>query len=548
MLTNKVAAAAAGRYGVGVGVGVGARRRGRRSTHLHAVQVQVQGQRQQQQQQQQRRVLRPSTSMSTKARRTDQDAQTDDGVLRKIAEIKSKAESLAGRGEDDGAESQQPQQQLGSEEERLIKGIRRASEVLSSGLLEREVEVKLLLLAALTGEHLLLLGPPGTAKSELARRLSKVCHGTYFERLLTRFSVPEELFGPLSMKGLEEDRYQRQIDGYLPTAQVAFVDEIFKANSAILNALLTLLNERLFDNGSDRIKVPLLCLVGASNELPESEELDALYDRFLIRRTVAQVSSNGLRDLALLASAGTTHKQFETEEAPLEMEDFISCKDKAVESVKVPSRVIDLLVALREYLQDKCEPPVYVSDRRFTKCVTLLQVAAYANGAKEVNEYDCLLLQFVLGQRAEDGEKVLDYVLDNISSDPGILQNELTLLGVFGRSCRVLQSGSGETAELLKECEALISSLAQTYESFSNALEHGFPLLRGSLWYSPQQVASAGQILAPPMKENLKKLRALLEEANIVKLSLEEKVDPQVLEKLLPKRLKQYEKGVAAAN
>jgi MoxR-like ATPase len=544
MLTNKVAAAAAGRYGVGVGVG--ARRRGRRSTHLHAVQVQVQGQRQQQQQQQ-RRVLRASTSTSTKARRTDQDAQTDDGVLRKIAEIKSKAESLAGRG-DDGAESQQPQQQLGSEEERLIKGIRRASEVLSSGLLEREVEVKLLLLAALTGEHLLLLGPPGTAKSELARRLSKVCHGTYFERLLTRFSVPEELFGPLSMKGLEEDRYQRQIDGYLPTAQVAFVDEIFKANSAILNALLTLLNERLFDNGSDRIKVPLLCLVGASNELPESEELDALYDRFLIRRTVAQVSSNGLRDLALLASAGTTHKQFETEEAPLEMEDFISCKDKAVESVKVPSRVIDLLVALREYLQDKCEPPVYVSDRRFTKCVTLLQVAAYANGAKEVNEYDCLLLQFVLGQRAEDGEKVLDYVLDNISSDPGILQNELTLLGVFGRSCRVLQSGSGETAELLKECEALISSLAQTYESFSNALEHGFPLLRGSLWYSPQQVASAGQILAPPMKENLKKLRALLEEANIVKLSLEEKVDPQVLEKLLPKRLKQYEKGVAAAN
>jgi MoxR-like ATPase len=492
--------------------------------------------------------LRPSTSTSTKARRTDQDAQTDDGVLRKIAEIKSKAESLAGRGDDDGAESQQPQQQLGSEEERLIKGIRRASEVLSSGLLEREVEVKLLLLAALTGEHLLLLGPPGTAKSELARRLSKVCHGTYFERLLTRFSVPEELFGPLSMKGLEEDRYQRQIDGYLPTAQVAFVDEIFKANSAILNALLTLLNERLFDNGSDRIKVPLLCLVGASNELPESEELDALYDRFLIRRTVAQVSSNGLRDLALLASAGTTHKQFETEEAPLEMEDFISCKDKAVESVKVPSRVIDLLVALREYLQDKCEPPVYVSDRRFTKCVTLLQVAAYANGAKEVNEYDCLLLQFVLGQRAEDGEKVLDYVLDNISSDPGILQNELTLLGVFGRSCRVLQSGSGETAELLKECEALISSLAQTYESFSNALEHGFPLLRGSLWYSPQQVASAGQILAPPMKENLKKLRALLEEANIVKLSLEEKVDPQVLEKLLPKRLKQYEKGVAAAN
>lgn len=90
--------------------------------------------------------------------------------------------------------------------------------------------------------------------------------------------------------GLENDRYVRKIDGYLPTAEVAFVDEIFKANSAILNALLTLLNERLFDNGNQRLPVPLLCLVGASNELPESEELDALYDRFLIRRTVSQVS------------------------------------------------------------------------------------------------------------------------------------------------------------------------------------------------------------------------------------------------------------------
>jgi MoxR-like ATPase len=120
---------------------------------------------------------------------------------------------------------------------------------LQAGLLERETEVRLLLLAALCGEHLLLLGPPGTAKSELSRRLSKLTGGKYFERLLTRFSVPEELFGPLSMRGLENDLYVRQLEGYLPTAEVAFIDEIFKANSAILNALLTLLNERLFDNG-----------------------------------------------------------------------------------------------------------------------------------------------------------------------------------------------------------------------------------------------------------------------------------------------------------
>ncbi len=121
--------------------------------------------------------------------------------------------------------------------------------------------MRLLLLAALAREHVLYIGPPGTAKSELSRRLSKLYQGAYFERLLTRFSVPEELFGPLSMRALEEDKYVRQTEGYLPEASVAFVDEIFKANSAILNTLLTLLNERLFDNGSTRVPVPLVCMV-----------------------------------------------------------------------------------------------------------------------------------------------------------------------------------------------------------------------------------------------------------------------------------------------
>ena len=187
-----------------------------------------------------------------------------------------------------------------------------------------------------------------------------------------RFSVPEELFGPLSMRGLENDEYVRQTNGYLPTAEVAFVDEIFKANSAILNALLTLLNERLFDNGHSRLKVPLLTLIAASNELPESEELDALYDRFLIRRHVGQVSTQALGRLALLA-AGQKDESEGTSEASdasssssaaavkadeLTLDDFKGAAAEAYAAVTLPESVIDLLVGLRTHLQDRCEPPV----------------------------------------------------------------------------------------------------------------------------------------------------------------------------------------------
>jgi len=188
-----------------------------------------------------------------------------------------------------------------------------------------------------------------------------------------RFSVPEELFGPLSMKGLENDEYVRQTNGYLPTAEVAFVDEIFKANSAILNALLTLLNERLFDNGYKRLKVPLLTLIAASNELPESEELDALYDRFLIRRHVGQVSTQALGRLALLAAGQRDEREGEGgsggggeggEASPsskadeLTLDDFKGAAAEAYAAVTLPESVIDLLVGLRTHLQDRCEPPV----------------------------------------------------------------------------------------------------------------------------------------------------------------------------------------------
>jgi MoxR-like ATPase len=152
-----------------------------------------------------------------------------------------------------------------------VQTLREVIDWLAGPLLERDDHARMLLLALLSGEHVLLVGPPGTAKSALARRVHELVGGRWFERLVTRFTVPEELFGPLSLSALDEGRYERQTDAYLPTADVAFLDEVFKANSAILNALLGILNERVFDQGAQRVAVPLACLVAATNELPDDD-------------------------------------------------------------------------------------------------------------------------------------------------------------------------------------------------------------------------------------------------------------------------------------
>ncbi len=298
--------------------------------------------------------------------------------------------------------------------------LRQLRDALLTGLVERDLPVRLALIASLAGEHLLMVGPPGTAKSLVARRLHLAfAKSSYFERLLTRFTVPEELFGPLSIKGLEEDRYERLTEKYLPSASIAFLDEIFKANSAILNSLLTLLNEREFDNGTRRDKTPLIAVIGASNELPESEELDALFDRFLLRVHVGAVSKAGFFNLIGLRGHAAPNVP-----SALKLTDAdVAAIQAAAEKVDVPEDVVSLLGALRE----RCgAESIHVSDRRWRKIVKLLQVSALTNGRETVSIWDCWLLQHCLWNKAEDREKIYEWYAARVGASAAMDPAKLT--------------------------------------------------------------------------------------------------------------------------
>ncbi|MFO0236254.1 MAG: AAA family ATPase [Burkholderiales bacterium] len=292
--------------------------------------------------------------------------------------------------------------------------IRAALARLADGLVGRDEQARCLLLAALCGEHVLLIGPPGTAKSALARRLRALVGGRYFERLLTRFTVPEELFGPLSLAALDEGRYLREVDGYLPTATVAFLDEVFKANSAILNALLTLLNERAFDQGAERIAVPLATLVAASNEVPSDESLRAFLDRFLVRCTVAPVSGDAFEALLRSDDGGADGGGGGSPG----LSDALRCEvEDAAGRVALPASIVAALDELRSLL---AEGAIEVTDRRWVRTVRALRFAAATEGRDAIAEPDLWLLRWLLALDAGQAARIETWVADRLGGARGL--------------------------------------------------------------------------------------------------------------------------------
>lgn len=272
-------------------------------------------------------------------------------------------------------------------------------DALDAVAIEREVEVRLVALGILSRQNVLLLGPPGTAKSMLASRATDLLGGgTFFQTLLTRFSVPEDVFGPLSLPELELGNYRRVTGGFLPTATVAFIDEVYKANASILNAMLTILNERVFFEGERRTKVPLRCIVAASNETPETDVgLDALDDRLLLRSTVAPLTPSGLKQLLERAPDDLKRKAApEIDIADLE------ALDARAATVTVPDEVTSMIVDVREACR---KHGLQVSDRRLRQTVDVLRSMAAADGLDRVEPDMLAVMRFALWRETKDQEK-----------------------------------------------------------------------------------------------------------------------------------------------
>jgi MoxR-like ATPase len=278
---------------------------------------------------------------------------------------------------------------------------------LESKFLGKDEVIRLLLIATIGGEHAVLIGPPGTAKSALIRMFARLLQAHYFEYLLTRFTEPNEIFGPVDIAAFREGKYQRRTEGMLPESEIVFLDEVFKSNSAILNALLTLLNERRYTSGGQVLKCPLLSCFGASNEVPTDETLTAIFDRFILRIRSDNLDAYHFQDLL---EKGMQHE-------------IMGLTDAAVQPLASAREIQELHRGFAQRMRFREEffsaykglifqiraEGVSVSDRRVVKLLKLFAASAFLDGRAEPDAGDFFVLKHIWNN--EDQAAILESIV-----------------------------------------------------------------------------------------------------------------------------------------
>jgi len=293
---------------------------------------------------------------------------------------------------------------------------------MSDALIERDTEVDLAMTALICRQHVLLVGPPGCAKSLLLDSLMGWMSGTKFSMLFTKFSTPEECYGPISIAGLKEDKYRRITHGKLPEADAVFLDEIWKASSAILNTLLKALNERVFDNGDGPKLIPLRICVAASNEWPQSndgqKELGALFDRFLLRKTVKPIVSAAGRERLLWGGDHTP--KLSTSISPAEL-------DRASNEAAALPWSDEAKDALGTILRELAKEGIQPGDRRQYQSVSAVRSFAYLNGSDRVEPDHLEILAHVLWDDPAEQPEKCAAIVSRVANPVGLQVNSLLL-------------------------------------------------------------------------------------------------------------------------
>ena len=294
--------------------------------------------------------------------------------------------------------------------EPLHARLRSVAETLSRMFIGKDEIIRLMSIAVVAGEHCVLLGPPGTAKSALIRTMAGLMKANYFEYLLTRFTEPNEIFGPVDISAFRDGVYRRNTKGMLPEAEIVFLDEIFKSNSAILNALLTLLNERKYVSGGETLDCPLISVFGASNEVPGDETLGAIFDRFLLRVHSDNLDAYHFNELLL---RGIDWEVRQLERAPLQT--LVSASEVAAlrrgfgEQMKFSDEFLARYKGLA--FQIRAEG-ISLSDRRVIKLLKLFAASAYLDGRQQADASDLFILKHIWNNR--DQAALLDAVVQPV--------------------------------------------------------------------------------------------------------------------------------------